>query len=167
MRMSLVKAGILTPVELEILSLARKSKEPLWEVLLREGKITESWLADTLAQRLRVPLIVPGPSPSTRTPYIESRRAWPGCANVFPIGWRVTPSKLPSLTLRTSVRPGYRVLHGMQSEAAGGVALAGPGSYRQELFPSQAVNIIDQASDHPDIQIFPSPRTWIWTRRPR
>jgi hypothetical protein len=36
---------------------ARQKNEPLWETLLRENKITEAWLADMYARRLKIPLI--------------------------------------------------------------------------------------------------------------
>ncbi len=54
----LIKSELLTPQEVETYAeLARQKSEPLWETLLRENKITEAWLADMYAQRLRIPLI--------------------------------------------------------------------------------------------------------------
>jgi type IV pilus assembly protein PilB len=54
-----VEAGILKSEEAEALeTLARQRSEPLWETLLQENKITEAWLADMFARRLRIPLLV-------------------------------------------------------------------------------------------------------------
>jgi len=57
-RTLLVQAGLLTAGEVETLAeVARRRNEPLWETLLQENKITESWLADMFAQRLKMPLV--------------------------------------------------------------------------------------------------------------
>jgi len=54
----LVKAELLTVEEAEACAeMARRRNEPLWETLLRENKITESWLADLFAQRLKIPIV--------------------------------------------------------------------------------------------------------------
>jgi type IV pilus assembly protein PilB len=54
----LIESGVLTPNKVEAFArLAGKRKEPLWATLLEAGKITEVWLADTFAQRLKIPLI--------------------------------------------------------------------------------------------------------------
>lgn len=54
-----VEAGILKPEEAEALGrLARQRNELLWETLLGENKITEAWLAEMFARRLRIPLLV-------------------------------------------------------------------------------------------------------------
>jgi len=53
-----IESGTLAPKEVEsFVRLAGQRKEPLWETLLDAGKITETWLADTFAQRLKIPLI--------------------------------------------------------------------------------------------------------------
>jgi type IV pilus assembly protein PilB len=54
----LIESGVLTPKEVDAYARrAGKKKEPLWSTLLEAGKITESWLADTFAQHLKIPLI--------------------------------------------------------------------------------------------------------------
>jgi type II secretory ATPase GspE/PulE/Tfp pilus assembly ATPase PilB-like protein len=54
-----VESGILKPETAEVLNiLAHERNEPLWETLLRENKVTEAWLADMFARRLRIPLLV-------------------------------------------------------------------------------------------------------------
>ena len=60
----LVEAGVLTPKKVE--EFARRAvekKQPLWATLLEAGKITEAWLADTFAQRLKIPLVSLASSP--------------------------------------------------------------------------------------------------------
>lgn len=59
---ALVKSGILTAEEAEhCCELARTRGESLWQTLLSENKITETWLADWLSQRLHAPLAGVGP----------------------------------------------------------------------------------------------------------
>jgi len=54
----LIESGTLTPKKIESFArLASQRKEPLWAILLEAGKITEAWLADTFARRLKIPLI--------------------------------------------------------------------------------------------------------------
>jgi type II secretory ATPase GspE/PulE/Tfp pilus assembly ATPase PilB-like protein len=54
----LIESGTLTQEELEsFVRLAGQRREPLWEALLEAGRITEAWLADTFAERLKIPLI--------------------------------------------------------------------------------------------------------------
>ena len=60
-RTLLVQAGLLTASEVDALvAEAQRRKEPLWETLLRANKITESWLADTLARQLKMPIVALG-----------------------------------------------------------------------------------------------------------
>jgi len=55
----LIKSELLSSAEVETLAeKARQNSEPLWETLLRENKITETWLADMYSQRLKIPLVV-------------------------------------------------------------------------------------------------------------
>jgi type IV pilus assembly protein PilB len=57
-RKSLITGGILTAEEVDQYSeKARSNGEPLWELLLRENKVTETWLADAFAVSLRLRLI--------------------------------------------------------------------------------------------------------------
>lgn len=54
----LIKSEVLTPGEVEAYTdLANQKNQPLWEVLLAENKITEAFLADMYARRLRIPLV--------------------------------------------------------------------------------------------------------------
>ena len=54
----LVKAELLTVKEADAFAeMARRRNEVLWETLLRENKITEAWLADLFAQRLKIPIV--------------------------------------------------------------------------------------------------------------
>jgi type IV pilus assembly protein PilB len=55
---SLKDATLLSAAEVETFTAsARLRKEPLWETLLREGKITEAWVADLFSKRLRLPVV--------------------------------------------------------------------------------------------------------------
>jgi len=55
---SLIKSELLTPPEVDyFLEISRQEGVRLWEVLLRENKITESWLAETFSRQLKVPLV--------------------------------------------------------------------------------------------------------------
>ncbi len=157
MRTSFVGAGILTPDELEEYSArARQSKEALWEILLREGKITESWLADAFAQRQRIPLVVPStlsidPEAVHRIP--ESLARIRQCIPYALAGRAlkvvfVDPSDLSSIQA-IEFYTGSRVEPAVALRSQ--VLEAIDANYSR----TQAVDIIDQASDQPDFQIFP------------
>jgi type IV pilus assembly protein PilB len=158
MRMSLVNAGILTPGELEEYSeVARKSKEALWEILLRQGKITESWLADTFSQRLRIPIVVLGaiaidPEAVHRIP--ESLARLHHCipyaleGRVLKVAF-VDPSNLGSVQA-------VEFYTGSQVQPAVTLRSQVLEAIDRNYSRTQAVDIIDQAGDQPDIQIFPA-----------
>jgi type IV pilus assembly protein PilB len=158
MRNTLVQAGILTSGELEEYSkLARNNKQSFWEILLREGKITESWLADTFSQCLRIPLVALStisidPEAVHRIP--ESVARLHQCIP-YALGERVIkvafvyPSDLNSIQaiefstgtkVQPAVAPRSQVLEAIDK------------NYSR----SQAVDYIDQASVHPDFQILPA-----------
>jgi len=157
LRMSLLKSGILTPGELEEYSeLARKGKETLWEVLLREGKITESWLADAISQRLRIPLVLLSavaidPDAVHRIPESLARRHL-----CVPYGLERRVLKVAFVD-PTDLRSTQAVEFYTGSHVEPAVA---PRSQVLEAIDrnysrAQAVDIIDQASGQPDIQILP------------
>lgn len=57
-RESLLQSGLLTADEInQYNDKARANGEPVWELLLRENKITETWLADALSVRLRLRIV--------------------------------------------------------------------------------------------------------------
>jgi hypothetical protein len=54
----LIESGVTTSKEVDAFAgLARERKEPLWAALLDAGKITEAFLADTFAERVKIPLM--------------------------------------------------------------------------------------------------------------
>ena len=156
MRTSLVRAGILTLEELDEYSgQARQAKVSLWELLLGQGKITESWLADTLSQGLRIPLIdlsalVPDPEAVHRIPESLARI------------YQCVPYALEGRALKVAfVDPSdFNAIQAVEfytgSDVLAAVALRSQvlEAIDQNYSRAQAVDIIDQAGDQPEMQIF-------------
>lgn len=154
-----VEAGILKPEEAEVLScLAQQRNELLWETLLRENKITEAWLADMFAQRLRIPLLVTfssltvDPEAAHRIPVHLARKylcvPYASVRRTLKVAF-VDPSNLEAIKaiefytgcrVEPVVVPRSQILEVIE-----------------QLFShSQAIDIIDRAGDSAEMQILSS-----------
>jgi type IV pilus assembly protein PilB len=135
---------------------ARRRNEPLWETLLRENRITESWLADLYAQRLKIPLVALAAhsidsEAAHRIPETVARKyqcvpfAWEG--RFLKVAF-VDPSNLAAVQaiefytgckVKPVAAPRTHVLE----------------TISQVFSESQAIDIIDQATDRTDLKILP------------
>jgi type IV pilus assembly protein PilB len=135
---------------------ARRRNEPLWETLLRENRITESWLADLYAQRLKIPLValtthLIDPEAAHRIPETVARKylcvpfAWEG--RFLKVAF-VDPSNLAAVQavefytgckVKPVVAPRTHVLE----------------TISHVFSESQAIDIIDQATERTELQILP------------
>jgi type IV pilus assembly protein PilB len=158
MRTGLIKSGILTVEEAEHYSeLARTRGEPLWKILLAENKITETWLADSLSQRLHIPLAGAGPlaiDEEAADRITESLARQHECIPVGVNGRRlevafVDPSNLASVQA-IEFFTGSKVLPrvGLRSQVLEAI--------EKHYSRAQAMDFIDQAGDQPELQILPS-----------
>jgi type IV pilus assembly protein PilB len=137
--------------------LARSRGEPLWEILLAENKITETWLADSLSQRLHVPLAGVGPLAIDEE---AAHRITEGSARqheCIPVGVSgrqlevafVDPSNLTSVQA-IEFFTGSKVLTrvGLRSQVLEAI--------EKHYSRAQALDFIDQAGDQSEVQILPS-----------
>lgn len=134
--------------------MAHKNGEPLWEVLLRGNKITETWLADAFSQRLRIPIVAltsmsVDPEAAHRIPENLARKhqCIPFCINGRTLRAAfVDPSNLASLQA-IEFFTGCKV---QPVVATRGQILE---AIDEQYSRSQAVDIIDQATDQAEVQI--------------
>ncbi|MGA2983214.1 MAG: ATPase, T2SS/T4P/T4SS family [Terriglobia bacterium] len=156
-RTSLIKSGILTAEEMKHYSeLAQARGEPLWKILLAENKITESWLADSLSQRLHIPLA--GVSPlavdeEAAHRITESLARQHECIPVAVKGRHlevafVDPSNLTSVQA-IEFFTGSKVLPlvGLRSQVLEAI--------EKHYSRVQVLDVIDKAGDQSEIQIIP------------
>jgi len=154
-----VEAGILKPEEAEALGrLAQQRNELLWETLLREDKITEAWLADMFAQRLRIPLLVTfsslavDPEAAHRIPEHLAREylcvPYASARHMLKVAF-VDPSNLEAIkAIEFYTGCGVEPVVVPRSQMLEVI---------EQLFShSQAIDIIDRAGESADVQILSS-----------
>jgi len=157
MRTALIKSGILTAEEAEQYSeLARSRREPLWKILLAENKITEAWLADSFAQRLRIPFAGIGPldiDEEVAHRITESLARKHECVPVAARGRFlqvafVDPSNIASVqAIEFFTGSKVQPLVGLRSQVLEAVERY----YSRE----EALDVIDRAGDMSEVQILP------------
>ena len=137
--------------------LARAKGEPVWKILLAENKITETWLADSFSQRLRIPFAGAGPltiDEEVAHRITETLARQHECIPVAANGRQlqvafVDPSNLASVQAiefftGTKIQP----LVGLRSQVLEAIEKY----YSRE----DALDFIDKAGDQSEIQILPS-----------
>ncbi|MDR3678153.1 MAG: ATPase, T2SS/T4P/T4SS family [Acidobacteriota bacterium] len=157
-RSALIQSGILSAEEADHYSkLARTRGVALWKILLAENKITETWLADFLSQRLHIPFAGAGPlviDEEVAHRITESLARQHECIPVAVNGRHlvvafVDPSDLASVQAiefftGSKVQPvvGFRsqVLEAME----------------EHYSRARALDVIDRAGNQTDVQILPS-----------
>jgi len=134
--------------------LARTRNEPLWKTLLAENKITETWLADALSQRLHIPLAGAGSlviDPEAAHRITENLARQHDCIPVGVHGRElevafVDPSNLASIqAIEFFTGSKVRPLVGLRSQVLEAVD--------KHYSRAQALDVIEKAGDHPEVQI--------------
>lgn len=135
---------------------ARQKGEPLWEVLLRENKITESWLTDMYSRRLKVPVVELSSQPidaeaAHRLPESLVRKYL--CVPFACHGRHlkvafVDPADLAAIQA-------VEFFTGCKVQPVVALRTQVLEAIEENFSRSQAVDIIDQASDGPDVQLVP------------
>jgi type IV pilus assembly protein PilB len=137
--------------------LARTQGEPLWKILLAENKITETWLADSLSQRLHVPLAGVGPLAIDEEAAHRITESLARQHDCIPVGVNgrqlevafVDPSNLTSVqAIEFFTGSKVRPLVGLRSQVLEAV--------EKHYSRAQALDVIDKAADLPEVQIMPS-----------
>jgi len=135
---------------------ARQTGLPLWEVLLQENKITETWLADMYSQRLRLPLVTLAdgqidPEAIHRIPESLARKyacfpyAFEG--RVLKVAF-VDPSNLEAIqTLEFFTACKVQPVVSLRTQVLEAI--------EKHFSRSEAVDIIDRAREAPDVQLLP------------
>ena len=157
-RNALVKSGLLTVQELEhYAELARTQGEPVWKILLAENKITETWLADSFSQRLRIPFAGVGPldiDEEVAHRITESLARQHECIPVAVNGRKlqvafVDPSNLASVqAIEFFTGSKVQPLVGLRSQVLEAI--------EKYYSRDEALDVIDRAGDQSEIQILPS-----------
>ena len=157
MRTALIKSAVPTVAELEhYAELARAQGEPVWKRLLAENKITETWLADSFSQRLRVPFAGVGPlaiDEEVAHRITESLARQHECIPVAANGRQlqvafVDPSNLTSVqAIEFFTGSKVQPLVGLRSQVLEAI--------EKYYFREEALDVIDRAGDLSEIQILP------------
>ena len=157
MRTALIKSAVPTVAELEhYAELARAQGEPAWKRLLAENKITETWLADSFSQRLRVPFAGVGPlaiDEEVAHRITERLARQHECIPVAANGRQlqvafVDPSNLTSVqAIEFFTGSKVQPLVGLRSQVLEAI--------EKYYFREEALDVIDRAGDLSEIQILP------------